>query len=362
MKKHYNILYLSLEFDKWNLARPWTYQANLGLEDGFLFNKLSFFTVTTPWLSRLKDLCYNKTFDQVWVEIVHQNIDIETFEWIKNIAPIRVGLVFESLTYNEFEVNNSLVLKERRKCVEGKINYLTYLIAIDEVDVNYFYIKFGIPSFWWISCMPKKFINKKHLNNNKISKAVFSGTVYGKRIKLIENTTTKNLIIHQNSPDKNDFNHFIFDSIHLITKKILLFWPWSVKYLYTLYMFLLRSVRKKNFKIYLKSISNYSVVLNLPSLVKAFPGRVSEAMSVGSVVLSNIIKNRPQNNSVFIENKDIIFYDEDNPDEFNTKLKSILDNDNLRNEIAINCYEKVSKYHTMEIRILQIQKWISKNQ
>src|SRR5712691_10277386 len=96
------ILCLFLEFDWWESARPLTYPAQLGLEEGLRANGCRPVTVTTPWLPRLKEICGAQRFDQVWVEIVHQKaLDDDVLDFLGGLAPVRVGLLLESLHYDE---------------------------------------------------------------------------------------------------------------------------------------------------------------------------------------------------------------------------------------------------------------------
>src|SRR5712691_7676283 len=86
------ILCLFLEFDWWESARPLTYPAQLGLEEGLRANGCRPVTVTTPWLPRLKEICGAQRFDQVWVEIVHQKaLDDDVLDFLGGLAPVRVA-------------------------------------------------------------------------------------------------------------------------------------------------------------------------------------------------------------------------------------------------------------------------------
>jgi hypothetical protein len=358
LKKHYNILYLCLEFDKWNLARPWTYQSNLGIEEGFSSNNLTFLTVTTPWLGQIRELCRECTFDQVWVEIVHQNISEDLFDWLKTISRVRIGLIFESLTNLEEQSIDNKLLNERYIRVREKLKYLSHVISVDEIDAKNIAMEFGIPTFWWPSCMPERYV-KILKTNNKINKAVFSGTLYGLRVNLIKEAQLENLVVFQSSPDRNNFYHFVFDFIHIFRSFITYALPKLNKLNYCLYILILRISRRKNYSIYLNSISQYSIVLNLPSIVRAYPGRVTEAMSVGSVVISNLISDRPQNQTLFEDKKEILIYNSENIREFISSIKFILKNDELRRKISNNAFNCIKKSHTVEIRVSQVLEWLS---
>ena len=353
---HYDILYVCLEFKKWNLARPWTYPANLGLEEGFKYNNLNYFTLTTPLLNHAKELCKGKTFSQVWIEIVHQEFDNEFLQWLKEIAPFRIGLIFESLEIDKINSNDIDSLIKRKNNVIIKSNYLTHSICVDEIDVNFFNNDLKIPSFWWPSCVPLNYIqkNQKKLKNKK---AVFSGTLYGERLKLIESVNSLDIVENKQSSDVYNFYHVLFDLIHLILDFFLKLRLYKI---YNIYIRLIRFIRKKNFNIYLNFISTYSVVINLPSVLKSYPGRVIEAMAVKSVVVTNHINDRPLNQKLFKNEKDIIFYDSKNKDDFKSKLLELLNDDKKMSEISNNALNNLIENHTVENRIHQVLDWLNK--
>ena len=67
------VLCLFLEFNWWETARSLPYPAQLGLEEGL----------------------------RVWVEIVHRALDDDWLDFLSRLAPVRVGLLLESLHYDD---------------------------------------------------------------------------------------------------------------------------------------------------------------------------------------------------------------------------------------------------------------------
>src|ERR1700739_4669605 len=95
------VLFLALEFTDWkNLARHVSYSSQLGLEEGLTACGIRPTIITAPLFPRAQQLCKGQKFDQVWVEIARGESRDETIlEWAASLAPVRVGLMVESLRY-----------------------------------------------------------------------------------------------------------------------------------------------------------------------------------------------------------------------------------------------------------------------
>jgi len=138
------VLLLPLEFVRWQRARHWTYAAQLGFEEGLTSNDVEFFTIpvlqevrsSSPasWLYHAQQLCKDKKFDQVWVWLVHPQYDPEFLAWVKDVAPIRVGFLMESLEYDEQDYQVNPRLRGRKELVEHQMRYMTHILAGDEAD------------------------------------------------------------------------------------------------------------------------------------------------------------------------------------------------------------------------------------
>src|SRR5512137_1291424 len=97
------ILYVQHEMYTWPLAKMWSHNVHLGIEDGFTENGMDVTTLVTPWLPAAKDLLEGKQFDQVWInDIAHAfrdggcggyQMQEQDMDWLAGLAPVRVGLV-----------------------------------------------------------------------------------------------------------------------------------------------------------------------------------------------------------------------------------------------------------------------------
>lgn len=140
------VLFIPLEFLRWQQARSMAYTAQLAVEEGLRHHGVE--VVTLPawgevpsasaksWLSRAKGLLAGQEFDQVWVTLVHSPFEEEFLSWLKTVAPVRIGLVMESLNYTEQECQLHPPFRERRAFVEGQVQALTHVLTVDERDAE----------------------------------------------------------------------------------------------------------------------------------------------------------------------------------------------------------------------------------
>lgn len=130
------VLLIELEFPTWRKARHWSYTSQLGMEEGLRASGVECLTLTTPWLSRSQAICAGKRFDQVWVEVVHNDLDDTFLEVVASVAPVRIGMMAEFLDYSSDVYAFAPHLKERRFAVEKRLKYLTHVLAGDEEDAR----------------------------------------------------------------------------------------------------------------------------------------------------------------------------------------------------------------------------------
>ena len=104
-----HILLLQLEFPTWAQARAWSYTACFGVADGLRASGAVCTTIpllanamvsTEAWLAHARQAVEGQRFDQVWVWLVHTPLDQKILEWLRGLAPVRVGVVMESLAYD----------------------------------------------------------------------------------------------------------------------------------------------------------------------------------------------------------------------------------------------------------------------
>jgi glycosyltransferase involved in cell wall biosynthesis len=99
-------------------------------------------------------------------------------------------------------------------------------------------------------------------------------------------------------------------------------------------------------------------IVNLPSFVKAYAGRVIEGMATGVPVISWEIPERPRTKSLFENGKEIMLYAQNDPSQLAEHIKKIQSDKKFSKNIVINARNKLKKFHTAEHRAKEILHWI----
>jgi hypothetical protein len=351
------VLFIALEFPRWRSARPWSYAAQLGFEEGFKANGVDVLTITTQWLSRAREICAGKRFDQVWVELVHNDLDPKFLEWLATLAPVRIGILFESLHYTPYELETNSTLQGRRELVEERLKYVTHAIAVDEEDAADINRGGAVRGFWCPSAVPERFIVEKIFPASR-NYAVFSGSVYGPRAIFLNHPSLQGLLVHQSTPDLHTVHHGLFDMDQLAARLLMPF-PWQIaRVAMPGYLAALRYTRRYNYALYLHSLQTSSAIVNLPAYVKGYASRVLEGMAVGRPVISQEIPDRPRNKNLFQDGQEILLYSASEPEQLAEQIRHVLTDSQYASSIVANASCKLKRLHTLELRINQILKWI----
>ena len=351
------ILFIALEYPYWVWARQWSYGAQLAFEEGFQENGVECFPVTTLWLPRIKELTAGQKFDQVWLEVAHTKIDETLLEWIAGLAPVRVGMIPESLEYSEDEWHLNPNLKGRRHLVESRLKYLTHIIAVDERDVDILNTNKNIRALWWPSAVPRRCIIEKPVANPK-KQGAFIGSVYYQRATLLQSPDLEGLLVKQPSSEKGTIYPFLFTALHLIMRGYIKCRLPGTKSFNRFYIRSLRKLRRTTYTLWLEALQNNAAVVNLPSLCKAYPSRVIEGIAAGRPVISWEIPDRPRNKDLFDDGKEILLYSGIDPQQLARHIKTVIDDPVRAEQIALRARSKLLKYHTIEKRVDQILTWI----
>jgi glycosyltransferase involved in cell wall biosynthesis len=353
------VLHLQVEFSTWAQARPWSYAAGLGLEEGLSAAGVQFVTLTTPWLGRAAEVLAGQRFDQVWIEVVHQSAAPDAlFEWIAGLAPVRVGFMGESLHYGDAErpiwpeVFPELAARKIR--VESRLPYLTHAVTVDEADAQDLTAR-GLPSMWWPQAVPGRFIRTQVPPPGH--RAIFGGTPYGKRQEILQHPALQGLLSRPASAEDQSLLPALFDGLQQATigfmERGLKSWQRSLP----AYLATLREIRQGAFELYLDALQAGCAVVNLPHLVKGYAGRVAEGMAAGRPVVSWDIPKRPMNRNLFEDGREILLFDADQPRQLADHLERIMRDPAFAARLADAARLKLQAFHTVEHRVAQILDW-----
>ena len=182
------VLLVQLEFSKWAQAKAWSYVGNFAVEDGLRANGCECVTLPvfcdvpdnspSSWLHHAKDLLAGQRFDQVWVWLVHNRYSEACLEWIAELAPVRVGVIMESLRYSEDDCLRWSHLRERARFVERQLNYMTHALVADEHDADLLNQTGLVQALFWPAAVPARFITAT-IERPSRREAVFHGELYG---------------------------------------------------------------------------------------------------------------------------------------------------------------------------------------
>lgn len=288
--------------------------------------------------------------------MIYTEIDESIFEWIAQQAPIRVGIILESLEYNNEECNLNPDFKKLRSGVENRFKYLTHIVAVDEKDVERINQNTCLPAMWYPSAVPKnRILTTAKPNPNP--RGSFIGNAYGPRAVLLKSPEVQNLLIKQRSPEDGTIYPYLFTLLHAISIVFINSRLPGVKFFYSFYIRILRKLRRVTYMLLLKAFQTNAAVVNLPSMVKAYPGRVIEGMAAGRPVISWEIPDRPKNKALFLEGEEILLYSND-PRQLASHIQKIIDHPDFAERVAVSARKKLLASHTIEQRVKEILTWI----
>jgi len=351
------ILHLQLEFSRWEQASHWSYTAQFSLDEGFEKNGVDVFTVNSTSISHLWKFCRGRKFDQIWLEIVHQPLDEEILGWIAGLAPVRVGFICESLEYLPEDYLLFPELEHRKLLIENRLKYLTHVMVTDERDVTAINSKRLVPAMWWLPSIPERFVYEKGFIPSHTN-AVFSGAVYGERANWLSHPGLKGLLVKHSSSESGTPYPMLYDALHLTMHRYLKYVGFADRQVQGVYMYAWNRLRGICFSRWLKSMREGCAVVNLPSCVKAYAGRVVEGMSAGVPVISWEVPDRPRTKSLFEEGKEILLYSKGDPSQLADHIRRIQTDRVLSQKLTISARNKIKHCHTAELRVREILRWI----
>lgn len=353
------ILFLALECETWRMGRQWSYGAQLGIEEGFAGAGVRWLTITTPCWKRAADLVGRRRFDQVWLHVVHAPFAPDAYRWVAGLAPVRVGMLFESLDYTPEEHQLIPHLHDPRNEFERWRPHLTHVVAVDEAVVGQVVGDGDLPAMWWPSAVPARTLRGLPTCEPK-PVGYFSGTGYGERAGWFEQRELKDLLAQQTSSEAGTPIPALFDAVQTNVQRYLCRrWLPGAAVIHEGYLAALRTLRRAAFDRWLRSLREGAAVVSLPSLCKCYPSRVVEGLAAGRPVVAGLVENRPRNLDLFRDGEEILLFRRGDPAGLAAQLRRVLDDPAWAARIAARGYELVRRHHTLEHRLRQVLNWIA---
>ncbi len=359
-------LLLQLEFPTWAIARPWTYTASFAVREGLEASGVDCMTVPvisdTPcaspysWVSHARRILGKRTFDQVWVWLVHAPLDTETLEWVSGLAPVRVGILMESLRYDGATYAWAPHLKLRQAHVETQIRYMTHVLAPDERDAADLHDRGVTKALWWPTMVPERFIVTPSVLPAE-PHAVFHGTPYGSRERWMQNQALRSRLVFPQAGPPTEY-HRLFDQLQ--QRAALRLRHGSIdEAAVTQYAETLQKIRLGEFTEWMAGLPRWAAFVNLPSLAQFYGGRVFEGIAAGRPVISWRIPCHPRNLALFEEGKEILLFSPDSPDELAGHIDRLLRDPGFGELLAENARRTLRRLHTSEGRLHQTLEWLA---
>jgi len=331
------ILYLPLEFNRFFSARKFPYPLGVGMIEGFRNIERTTIPATyhsDMWLEHTKDIIGDRTFDQVWLEVVHSQMSDQFLNWLTELAPIRVGFIVESLTIAKDEfVSNPTGTQRRVDNTYQKLPYLTHCVVTDERDL----VACNMPTMLGIASIPYRLIKTP---SGTADNAIFYGTLYGDRSNWIKNLEN---MLNINPPSAEDQTPFPQWFDNLFTEYKDTYSGWFERWY---------RIRQALYSIWIDHLYKLPgcCFLNPPHRTNVLSSRVIEGMAAGKPVLSPLMNNGVDD--LFKDCENILFYR--NESELLDHLTHLKTNSNLRFTISESARFNLLENHTTEHRVKQI--------
>jgi hypothetical protein len=351
------ILFLPVEFPIWRQARSFAYSAQFAFLEGFAANGAAVTTVASLWWNVARDILRGQTFDQVWLHPLYSPADEAFREWVATIAPVRVALVTESLTYTEPELARYPQFAKHSAMFENWLPYLTHVLAVDEMDIDAVRDR-GVRGMWWVTAVPARLICDEP-GEPRLNRATFIGALYGNRKMWLKHPRLESLLVRQPSPERFTFIPAAFGGIGLSSKACsLLGLDFVLRAAMPRGVRAIRAMRRHSFARYLRHVRDGAAIVNLPAYVKAYAGRVIEGMAAGRPVISWSVPDRPRNAALFRDGEEILLYSGDDPVQLASQIERVLAEPDFRRWMTANARAKVLRLHTTEKRVSEVLEWI----
>ncbi|MEX0830875.1 MAG: glycosyltransferase [Nitrospirales bacterium] len=309
------------------------------------------------WLGRAKELCRGMKFEQVWVWLLHYQYNQEILEWLSGLAPIRIGILVESMQYEEEECIQAPIFKKRTEIIRQQVQCLTHVLTSDENDLEPT-IAWGCgQALWWPCGVPERSIVPLQ-PVAKHPQAVFHGTLYGKREPYFSQDRLRRLLRFPNLEiSKNEFQQ-LFDDIHFEMERTLGSGQFVNEQDLRQFIMMLDRVRHGEFRKWMEHLRSWAVIVNLPSYAKFYGGRVFEGLAAGRPVISWNIPGHPQNHALFQDGEEILLFPKDDYEALATHIERLLADSKYSARLVSNAQRKLRKFHTVEMRVKDALQWI----
>jgi hypothetical protein len=360
------ILYVQHDMLVWASARQWSYTTHMAYVEGLQAQGHDVTVLLTSCWDWAPAIVADRKFDQVWINDVNHSIGRrpqweapvrlteEDFQWLSTLAPVRVGIVMETLHYDPEDYAEIPEFKSRVPLLQQTVlPYVTHFAVVDENDVRHIE-NMGAQAVWNPCHVPARFFRRSDVDISR--PAVFIGSAYARRAKYLQNDRLKGLLEFRASAEHQTQLPAMFDQLHNVLRPELMSKPY-VAADYETYVGTSQAVRAKLFDLFLDGLWGGMATVNLPSFVKTYAGRVVESMSIGQPVVSWRIPGHPMTARLFREDETILFFEKDDPEHLAHQLARLRNESGLGRRLGAQSLKNAKAHHTSEHRAAQLVRW-----
>jgi glycosyltransferase involved in cell wall biosynthesis len=361
------ILYVQHDMLVWASARQWSYTTHMAYVEGLRAAGHEVQVLFTSCWPLARRVVGDQRFDQVWINDVTHSLGArpaweappslveEDFAWLASLAPVRLGIVMETLHYDPADYAEVPELGRRVPLMQRIVlPFVTHFAVVDENDVRQIE-NMGAQAVWTPCHVPRRFFRQSAPDASRA--AVFIGSGYQRRAKYLQHQRLHGLLEFRASGEHATELPALFDQFNNPVRQALLAQPFAAAD-HRHFVDTVQQLRAKLFDLYLDGLSGSLATVNLPSFVKAYAGRVAESMAIGQPVVSWRIPRRAQTARLFREDEHILFFDGDDPDRLAATLERLKREPGLAQRLGEAGLANAKRHHSSEHRVAQIVGWV----
>jgi tetratricopeptide (TPR) repeat protein len=361
------ILLIPFECANWQNARAWSYTGYFAFEEGLQAAGVDFFTLPAvagfasdhpaSWLKYARELCRGQEFDQAWIWVTHNEYRPEFFEWLAGIAPVRVGVIMESLQHTPEELRSYRLLPGRQERVGTMLRHMTHVLAFDEEDAEALAADLPLRALWCPPIVPARSVCQA-VDLPAPGPAIFNGTLYSaERRSFLQHPRFRQKLMQPPLPEDQTDLPARFDAAQLQALNLLAERRGPSVPELQAHVAEVREVRRQMFALWLQALRAGYATVNLPSVYKGYAGRVVESMAAGRPVIS-WTPPRARTCALFAPEQEILLFDRKKPEELHRQIDRLQKDPAFAQSLAERAREKVLRCHTAEVRVRQILDWV----
>jgi hypothetical protein len=350
------ILFIQQDWPEWARARSWSYGAHLGLFDALREAGAACELWMGPWVGQAATQLYGKRFDQIWFnDLPHLEVDPAFFAWAAEAAPVRVGLLVESMTYTDEELAINPSLRGRPGLIRQRLGHVTHAVACDEADRETLHDPGHLHAMWSPFTVGQRAIREPVASPAPGTGGTFCGSLYGRRQAWMSDARLAGRLRRQPSSEAGTLLPRLFGftgHFGAATARR------SLTSARGLYNAAVHRLRRSAMRLWMKELARSPAVVNLPHMVKTYTPRVVEGMAAARPVVSWRIPSRPLNQRLFEENAEILLYSPDDPASLADCFDRLDKDPRLSGRLITAASARIRQFHTTEGRVRQILRWI----